>query len=191
MILFILSVSLSLIGSFLCSLSEAAVLSLTPGEVAKLRERYPRVGRIWQGFKKAIDRPIIVILIINTVSHTVGATVAGSEFSRLFGGQGIWWFSLSFTLSILLFTEILPKTLGVEYRKRLALFLALPLEYLIWLLSPLIWLGGLINRPFASKKSQSSMALEELRSLATYARLSKEIGPYQEKVITEASRLSE
>lgn len=192
MALFIAAVSFALIVSFFCSLSEATVLSLTPGEVAKIRERHPRIGKIWSLFKKAIDRPIVVILVLNTIAHTIGATIAGAEFEKIWEGKGIIWFSLAFTLAILFFTEIVPKTLGVEHRRRLALFMAYPLEYLIIFLKPFVTVARWVSRPLTRRKSpEKTIAIEELRALAAYARLSKEIGTYQERIITEASQLSE
>lgn len=190
--IFIAAVASALIISFLCSLSEATVLSLTPGEVAKLRERHPTLGRIWLDFKKAIDRPIVVILVLNTIAHTVGATIAGAEFEKLWQGQGIFWFSLVFTLAILLFTEIVPKTMGVEHRERLALFIAPPLNFLITVLKPFVTVARWVSRPFTRNSDpDKTIAIEELRALAAYARLSKQIGTYQERIITEASQLAE
>jgi len=189
--IFIGSVAFALVVSFFCSISEATVLSLTPGEVAKMNQRHPRMGKIWQGFKKAIDRPIVVILVLNTIAHTVGATIAGAEFEKIWHGKGIIWFSLAFTLAILFFTEILPKTLGVEYRRQLAILMALPLDYLVRILRPFISVARMISRPFTrGRDSNKSIAIEELRALAAYARHSKEIGAYQEKIIHEASLLS-
>jgi len=190
--LFVGSVAFALIVSFFCSLSEATVLSLTPGEVANIQGRHPRIGRIWVHFKKTIDRPIVVILVLNTVAHTIGATIAGAQFEKLWQGKGILWFGLAFTLAILLFTEIIPKTMGITYRRRLALFLAHPLNYLVTLLRPVIALARILIHPFTrSNKPGETLALEELRALAAHARLSKEIGTYQEKIITEASQLAE
>ncbi|MCP5467996.1 MAG: DUF21 domain-containing protein [Deltaproteobacteria bacterium] len=189
--IFISSVAITLVISFVCSISEATVLSLTPGEVAKLNQRHPRFGKIWTQFKASIDRPIVVILVLNTLAHTIGAFIAGTQFDALYSGQGVIAFSIIFSFTILIFTEILPKTIGVEYRVRLALILALPLNFLAKLMHPLIIMARWISLPFTRKNKQKSMALDELRSLAAYARLSKEIGAYQEKIIQEASKLSQ
>jgi magnesium and cobalt exporter, CNNM family len=192
MYLFIFSVAFALIVSFFCSLSEATVLSLTPGEVADLTQKHRRTGKIWETFKSALDRPITVILILNTTAHTLGATVAGAQVEKIWHGKGIFLFSLLFTLMILFMTEILPKTLGVEYRKTLSLFIAPPLNFLVNLFRPLISVARFISHPFKkSKRSTAAMPLEELRALAAYARLSNLIGSYQEKIIHEASRLSQ
>jgi CBS domain containing-hemolysin-like protein len=134
MTVFLLSVLLALSISALCSLMEAALLSLSPSQVASISERWPRTGAIWQGFKANIERPIAAILILNTASHTVGASVAGAEFDQLFGNEWIWAFSLVFTFLMLQFTEILPKGVGVRYNRQVALWIARPLSVLIQLI---------------------------------------------------------
>ena len=190
--IFIGSVTVALIVSFLCSLAEATLLSLTPGEVANIRNRHPRIGKIWYQFKKNIDRPIIVILMLNTAAHTIGATVAGAEFEKNWGSVGLIWFSIAFTFGILFLTEILPKTLGVAYRRNLAFLMAPALDFLVVIFRPVIAVARIFSRPFTRfKKPESTLAAEELRSLAAHARLSKEIGTYQEKIITEASQLAD
>ena len=132
MTLFLFSIGFALIISFLCSLMEAALLSLTPSQVAELSQKHPRAGEIWRGFKKRIDRPIAVILILNTTAHTIGASVAGAQFSELWGDGWIWAFSIAFTLVMLQVTEILPKTLGVRLAESLAPWMARPLAALVW-----------------------------------------------------------
>ena len=85
MTVLVLSVAVALSISFLCSLLEAAVLSLTPSQVGELARRRPRSGALWQQFKARIERPIAVILILNTAAHTIGATIAGASFEELYG----------------------------------------------------------------------------------------------------------
>ncbi len=191
MYLFIGAIVLAFLVSFLCSLTEAIVLSLTPGEVANITQRHSRIGRIWANFKFAIERPITVILILNTAAHTIGATVAGAEVERVWHGKGLILFSICFTAGILIFTEILPKTIGVEYRRSLSLLIAAPLNFLVTLFRPLIFVARLVSYPFTRlKRAQAALPLEELRSLAAYARLSNLIGPHQEKIIQEVPSLS-
>lgn len=192
MTLFIVSISVALSISFFCSLMEAAVLSLTPSQVADLSTRHPRVGATWRGFKANIEQPIAVILILNTTAHTIGASVAGSEFDELFGDRWIWLFSLLFTFVMLQFTEILPKTLGVHFNQTLAIWLARPLSLAIRVFTPIIHFLHLLNRPFEGKPSQQKRpaTLEEIASLAAMARMSKDIDKHQERIIQGASRLS-
>ncbi len=193
MTLFFVSVTVALSVSFFCSLMEAALLSLTPSQVADLSARHPRVGAIWQRFKANIERPIAVILILNTTAHTVGAAVAGAQFDDLFGTHWLWLFSLLFTFLMLQYTEILPKTLGVHFNQSLALWIARPLAVTIGLFTPVIALLHLLNRPFESRPTQRRRpaTLEEITSLAAMARLAKDIGPHQERIIQSTARLSE
>lgn len=192
MTLFLASALIALLVSFICSLMEAAVLSMTPSQVADLSARHPRLGTIWQGFKANIEKPIAVILILNTTAHTVGATIAGSQFDTLYGDEWVWVFSLVFTYVMLQFTEILPKTLGVRFNRELAVVIARPLVVMIRVSTPFIRFIHLINRPFEMQGSQSQApaTLEEISALAGLARLSNQIGSHQERIIKGASKLS-
>jgi len=94
MIAFIVAVLIALSVSFLCSLAEATLLSLTPAQLALLSSKHKGLGALWQGFKAQIERPIAVVLILNTAAHTIGASVAGAQFDEIFGDEWILVFSL-------------------------------------------------------------------------------------------------
>lgn len=194
MIILISSLFLALSVSFICSLMEATILSLSPGQIADISLRKAGIGRVLQNMKSNIERPIGVILIVNTAAHTIGATVAGAKFDSLFGDKWIWLFSLIFTITMIQFTEILPKTLGVHFNSLLAMRMARPLNSAIRMLTPVLKIVHWINRPFqvrpkkAIKASQST--IEEITALAGLARISRHISARQEKIITVASRLS-
>src|SRR5690606_21193452 len=106
-----LAVAFALVVSFFCSLSEASLLSVGHAQVQALGGT--RAGRILQRFKREIDAPIAAILILNTVANTIGAAFAGGSYLKAFGEETLWIFSLVFTVAILVFSEIIPKTLGV------------------------------------------------------------------------------
>jgi CBS domain containing-hemolysin-like protein len=192
MSIFIVSVMMALSISAFCSLMEAALLSLTPAQVAELTDKHPGTGAIWQGFKRNIERPIAVILIMNTAAHTIGASIAGAQFDELFGDDWIWVFSLAFTFLMLQYTEILPKTLGVRYNRKMALLIATPLSVAIRVFSPVIRVIYWLNRPFENGNAHPERAntVDEIASLAAMARLSKEIGRHQERIIRTAPHLS-
>lgn len=192
MILLVVSMGAALFISALCSLFEATLLSFTPSQVATLSRRHPHIGAIWQRFKANIERPIAVVLIVNTAAHTIGATVAGAQYEEVFPGRSIALFSLIFTYLMLQFTEILPKTLGVRYSLRLAPFTAPLLEALIKVAAPVLYLIHLINRPFEGRRrnEQKPSSPEEIAALAAAARLSDQIDPHQERIIRVASRFS-
>jgi len=190
MTLLILAVTFALGISALCSLLEATLLSYTPSQVAALQSRRPRVGAIWSRFKDHIERPISVILVINTAAHTIGATFAGAQFESVFGAQWILLFSIIFTYLMLQFTEILPKSLGVQYNTIVAPIMAPPLALAIRLLSPVLWFVHLINRPFErAKDGRRDNTLDEIAALAAMARLSESIDSQQERIIRAAGRL--
>jgi putative hemolysin len=192
MAVFIISVLIALVVSTVCSLMEAALLSLTPAQIADVAGTHPHLGDRWRGFKRNIEQPISAILILNTAAHTIGAAVAGAQFDGLFGHKWIWAFSLVFTYLMLQFTEILPKTLGVRYNRRLAPVIAQPLSWMILALRPISYVVRLINRPFeeGARKERPEVSLDEITALAGLARLSKLIGAHQERIIRGASRLS-
>lgn len=192
MIIFIASLCLALGVSFICSLMEATLLSLTPSQIAEISKKHPKTGEIWQKFKANIERPIAVILTLNTAAHTIGASIAGSQFDKLFGTKWIWLFSLLFTFVMLQYTEILPKTLGVSLNKKIAVWIAGPLSSVIHLFTPLIYFLHALNRPFERRhaKSNTPSTVDEIASLAMMAFLSKNIGSHQERIITRATKLS-
>jgi len=139
MIELILSVSVALVISAVCSLFEAVLYSIPMGQVEALAQQN-RTGRILKDLRSNIDRPIAAILTLNTIAHTAGAAVAGSALTAVFGHQWLFHFSIIFTLAILVLSEIIPKTAGVVYNKTLAPLIALPLSVLVWFMAPAIWL---------------------------------------------------
>ncbi|HBJ35332.1 MAG TPA: hypothetical protein DDZ51_11385 [Planctomycetaceae bacterium] len=193
MTLFLLSVTLALVISAICSVMEATLLSLTPSQVADIAKKEPQAGSIWHRFKANIQPPIAAILLLNTAAHTIGASVAGSQFGEIFGDKWILVFSLIFTFVMLQFTEILPKTLGVRYNREVAGYIAKPLNIVVLALNPFTKAIHFINRPFEGRslKPERSATIEEITALAGLARLSNQISSYQERIIHGASRLAE
>ncbi len=190
--LLLASVLGALLISAFCSLAEAVLLSLRPGQIAEMADSRPRIGRQWQRMKTNIERPIAAILILNTAAHTIGASVAGAEFDRLYGEQWLWVFSLVFTFLMLQFTEILPKGAGVRYNRGIAVWLAGPLKTLVRIMRPIEALVRFINRPFtaAGTAHQALTSLEEIDALSGFARMAGEISDEQELIIKRGSRLS-
>jgi len=191
--LFIISVATALFVSFLCSLSEAAILSLSPSQIAKMSQAHPQLAEIWKRFKQNIDRPISVILLLNTTAHTIGASVAGAQFDEIYGAEWIWVFSLALTFVMLQFTEIAPKTIGVRHSYTIALVIAKPLDFMIRFFQPVLRFLHYLNRPFTRGNSEHGAqraAIEELNSMASFARLTNVINPDQERIIQSVPKLS-
>ena len=144
----IVVVSLSLTISFACSVLEAVLLSISHSFVALLQERGDRVGTLLAGMRKNIDQPIAAILTLNTIGHTVGAAVGGAMALQVFGDAWVALFSAGLTFAILVFSEIIPKTLGATYWKKLAKPSAYVLQGMMIsmkpILVPLAWFSRLI-----------------------------------------------
>lgn len=186
----ILSIGIALSISFFCSLLEAMLLSLPESHVALLDSKQPKLGRIWRRFKDQIEKPIAVILVLNTTAHTIGAAISGAQFETLFGPRWLVVYSLVLTYFMLQFTEILPKTLGVRYNRQLANVTVIPLDWLIRIMSPVLTFIHFVNRPFEGKEQEKSSPMEDISALALAARAAKAIDSKQEKMILAASRFS-
>ena len=137
MLILLLAVGVVLVVSFLCSIFESVLLSLTRPQIEITARRHALAGRLLTRFKENMDVPIAAILILNTAAHTIGAAVAGASYTNVFGSGTLWVFSILFTLAVLLFTEIIPKTLGVSYATSLAVPVAHGIRTLTLLLRPM------------------------------------------------------
>ncbi len=192
MIYFITTIVLSLSVSFLCSLFEACLLSLSHNDIAEISLKNPKLALIWKNFKGNIQKPIAVILIINTIAHTIGASLSGAHFDELFGPKWIVIYSLAFSFAMIQWTEILPKTLGVKYNKKIAGFITIPLVFLLKLFTPLVKIIEIINLPFVGKKDkqENTDIINEISVLSKFAFNSNLITKDQEKIITRTVSLS-
>ena len=191
LLVFILSITCAMLSSMMCSLFEATLLSLSTTQVELMTESHPRQGLALKKFKENIDRPITAILALNTISNTIGATVAGASAVALFGQQGLAWFSVSFTLAILLFSEILPKTIGVTFCRSIAPYMIVPLRIMILVSTPLIWLAKIVTRLVPNSNQTHHISAEELKTIASLSRKSGEIEADQEKVISNILQLGD
>ena len=116
---FVTAVTVALVVSFLCSIFESVLLSISHAQVEVLVSKGRRSGKILKAFKERIDIPISAILITNTAAHTIGTAVAGASYASAFDAESLWLFTVVFTIAVLLFTEIIPKTLGVAFAAQL------------------------------------------------------------------------
>ena len=162
--------ALSIVASFLCSLLEAVLLSITPTYAQlKLQEGGP-VGRQLEAFKSNIDRPLAAILTLNTIAHTVGAIGVGEQAVKIWTDTnpiitGIV-VPVSMVLSILILSEIIPKTLGANHWQKLVPFTVATLKVIIFLLYPLVWFSQIITWVLKKDKSQSVFSHSEFLAMA-------------------------
>ena len=187
----IIAVSLSLSISFFCSLMEACLLSISNSSIAELAEKSSGTAVIWKKFKSDIQKPIAVILIINTLAHTIGAAISGAQFDELYGPKWIWLFSLGYSLFMIQYTEILPKTLGVRFNIFLARTSAVPLQFLIKVFRPLTALIEFMNRPFERKITKNSNSVvSEITLLASSAVHDRLLSQEQATLISKSIQMS-
>ncbi len=186
----IISSTVAIVVSFLCSLAEALLLSLNPLTLNRLQATRPRATESWRRLKKNVARPITAILVLNTVAHTGGATVAGGAFAEVYGEHNIWIFSVLFTIIILFGTEILPKVIGVTFRNQLAPWAGPILEVVTRLLYPFVLLSEAMFKRLAAHEESEQITTADLLMLATLARSGKAINLEQENIIVNAVRLS-
>jgi CBS domain containing-hemolysin-like protein len=171
------AVAFVLVTSALCSLCEAVLYSVPVSHVESLAQRGRGSGRALRQLRASIDRPIAAILILNTVANTGGAAVAGAMADRVLGTGWLVYFTTGLTLAILVFSEMIPKTAGVAYCKPLASVVARPLQALVWLLTPAIWVSRLLTRPLVKAREEHRVSDEELM---TMVRLGTRSGDFKE-----------
>jgi len=159
-------VGMALTVSFLCSILEAVLLSISPSYIGVLEQQKHPAAPALHKLKADIDQPLSSILSLNTVAHTVGAAGAGAQAALVFGDGAVAIFSAILTLAILLLTEIVPKTLGATYWKTLAPFTARVLPILIKVTYPLVILSRWVSAMITPDKKANSISRDELSALA-------------------------
>jgi putative hemolysin len=190
---FLLICAVALLVSFLCSLAEAVLLSLSPVRLETLKQQGRAYATSWLDLKRHVDRPIAAILILNTIAHTGGATVAGSAFDDIWGNEHIWIFSLIFTVLVLFGTELAPKVLGVSYSQKLAPWMIAPLRISITLLKPVIFFTDRFSRLFRRRSAHGGNEVEaaDIVTLAQLAKSRSLIDQSQEQIIINAAKLTQ
>ncbi len=185
----ILTLVAVLLTSMLCSLTEATILSLNSVRLESLHRQGKKYARIWIELKKHIDRPISAVLIINTIANTGGATVIGFLYDKTFGPSYLWLFLIFFTITLLYFSEIIPKFLGSVYCEELAPLLARPLLWATIILDPALRITNALARKFKSKTTGDHLSSTDIEVLAQLARSHNIIALEQEQIIINAAKL--
>lgn len=167
---------LSIVISFLCSIWEAVLLSITPSFVRRSKTESPAIGKLITELKEDIDRPLSAILTLNTIAHTVGAIGVGAQAGEVFGNDSFTIFGLGLsyesiiaavmTLAILLLSEIIPKTIGANNWRTLAPFTAKSVFGLIYILTPFVWLSKLITKSMNKGGKKSVFSRGDFEAMA-------------------------
>ena len=164
--------------SFLCSIWEAAMLSTPVSHIELLVQDGHRAGKIMQNLRQNVEDPISAILTLNTIAHTVGAAGAGAEATAIFGSEYFGIISAVLTLLILVFSEIIPKTLGAVYAKPLTPFTAYSLRALLIVFAPAVRAFEFVTRAMRPSEDSPTVTRSELQVMA---RISAEEGGIKER----------
>jgi CBS domain containing-hemolysin-like protein len=165
--LLILYLFIALFFSFLCSVLEAVLLSITPAYIGIALQQDPKLGKDLERFKDNVDRPLAAILTLNTFAHTIGAAGVGAQAQRLWGDAYLSLTSGVLTLIILIFSEIIPKTIGANHWKQLAPFTIRTLKVLIYSpLYPIIILSQFITKRLKKDKGRSVLSRADFTAMA-------------------------
>ncbi|GAF52204.1 CNNM domain-containing protein [Psychrobacter sp. JCM 18900] len=170
--------------SFVCSLAESVLLSMTPSFIADVQETSPKKAEMLKSLKvDNIDQSLAAILTLNTVAHTLGSIGAGAQATIVFGSAWFGLFSALMTLAILFLSEIIPKTLGTVYWRQLSGLVAYFVRGIILLLYPLIWFSERLTKLLVRGKEPQTFSRREFAALASIGEESGQIDPLESRII--------
>ena len=179
----ILAVSLALSISAACSLTETVLYSVPWAHIEKLRKEGRPVGQLLYDMRSHVDKPIAAVLTLNTIANTAGSAIAGAAYMAVFGAEYMGIFAAVFTVLVLTFGEIIPKTLGVAYAAPCSTVLAWPLAWMVKALAPIIWLTSRLTRLISSSSSGPQISEDDIRAAASLSCKAGGIQAYEEKGI--------
>lgn len=153
--------------SFLCSVLEAVLLSTPMSFIAMKEDEGARLAPLLRRLKTDIDDPIAAILSLNTIAHTLGAAGVGAEAVKVFGEEYFGAISAVLTLLILVLSEIIPKTIGANYWRSLALPAAGMIRVMIVVCYPMVWFSRWITRLVSKHRTGQTVSREEVSAMLT------------------------
>ena len=175
--------------SFICSLLESVILSITHSQIGTLVKNNPQKGSLVQRLKDDINRPLAAILTLNTIANTVGAAGMGAQALNVYGSQAVAIASAVLTFSILIFSEILPKTLGAYFCRSLAIPSAYLIRVLMVIAFPFVWLSNRFSNIINSNEDKVSR--EEIAAMAEMGEDEGSIDEQESDIIENLFRLKE
>ncbi|HYQ71088.1 MAG TPA: CNNM domain-containing protein, partial [Gammaproteobacteria bacterium] len=191
MLLLVTYVIIALGFSFLCSIAEAVLLSVNTPYITLLQRKGRKAGELLGRLKADINSSLAAILTLNTIAHTIGAAGAGAQAALVFGNAYVGIASGVLTLLILVFSEIIPKTLGAHYWRQLAPLTAFVLRGLVWLLYPFVKLSELLTRGLVHGPGLKGFNREELAAMAEISAAEGHLGPKEIRILKNLLRLRE
>jgi len=148
--------------SFICSILESVLLSVSMAYISVLEKDRPSIGKILKSHKMEINKSLASILILNTIANTLGAAAVGAQAESLYGTGAVFYVSIVLTFAILFFSEIIPKTIGAVYWKSLAPTAAYVIRFFIWLTYPIILMTLFVTNRISKNDDSMNLTKEEL-----------------------------
>ena len=182
---------ISILLSALCSTLEATLLSTPLSYITGLEEQGVRGAARLKRLKQNSDRPISAILCLNTIANTVGASIVGSLVYEVYGDAIVGVFSTIFTLCILIFSEIIPKTIGTSYWRSLAIPASVIINAMIFISFPLVWILERMQRLISSHSTQVSVSREDISAMVSVATEEEVIEKDEKTMIQNLLKLDE
>ena len=178
--------------SALCSVLEAMILSTTTSEIESLKRTKPRLGELLEHFRNDLEETTSAILSLNTIANTLGATLVGGLAANLFGDNKLVYFSLGMTIGILIFSEVIPKNIGVIYRNGIQPLLIRPLQLIRFLMRPVSKLCKIAVYLVVPKRmSQQDISDDDIRFLAEKSEKDGNLTQDERVIISNALSLDE
>lgn len=184
-------ISIALVISFTCSLLEAILLSSSTSTIEVLAQQGSRAGVLMRKHKQQLELTISAILTLNTFAHTIGAAGAGAEAVGVFGSEFFGIISFILTALILIFSEILPKTVGANYWRQLLPFAGYTLHAMVWTMYPILVVIQWFAHLFGSDETTQSVTRDELAVLAEQSRTEGSIAESENRVLKNLLRLGD
>lgn len=182
---------ISIAVSALCSTLEATLLSTPLSYISGLEEQGVKGAARLKRLKQSPDRPISAILCLNTIANTVGASIVGSLVYEVYGDPLVGVFSTIFTLAILIFSEIIPKTIGTSYWRSLAIPASAIISAMIFITFPLVWILEHLTHMISSRSTQVSVSREDISAMVSVATEEEVIETEEKKMIQNLLKLDE
>ena len=182
---------ISIAVSALCSTLEATLLSTPLSYITGLEDQGVKGALRLKKLKQNSDRPISAILCLNTIANTVGASIVGSLVYEVYGDALVGIFSTIFTFAILIFSEIIPKTIGTSYWRSLALPASVIINAMIFISFPLVWVLERMQKIISSRSNQVSVSREDISAMVSVATEEEVIEKEEKKMIQNLLKLDE
>ena len=180
-----------LLTSGICSMVEAAILSLPFVKARILLEQKRKGARDLFRVKENIHLAVATIVILNNTINIVGSIFVGQKVSHLFGSNWLGLASALLTFVIIIISEIIPKTIGEHFKVRVSLSSAKPLNVLIWLLRPLVGIIVLATNPFKNRSKLPKVTEEEIKIMLRLGRVAGTVETDEETLCNRVFKLND